>query len=282
MASPRVSIVMLTYNRPQFIGRAIDSIAAQDLSDWELIVVHDGPNQFTRDLVTARAQSDPRIRYFHRDKGGNIANATNHGLRQARGEFIAILDDDDYWGRPDKLSTQVDFLARNPGYAGCGSGMIVIDEQGAEILRNLKPESDEEIKRNALFANPLAHSTSMYRRAAIEQCGLYDESLAGFQDWDVWLKLGRAGKLYNWPEYTTYYQLWEGGGSFHAQRRNTESAIAIVKRHGPYYRGYPVALAMAYSYYAYARLPIGFRRATYYSLSRAKKAFFGGKQAPAA
>jgi len=57
---------------------------------------------------------DSRIRYFHRAIPGNIAEASNFGLANARGEYIAVLDDDDYWARPDKLSKQTDFLDRHP------------------------------------------------------------------------------------------------------------------------------------------------------------------------
>lgn len=268
---------MLTYNRPQLIGRAIESAAAQTLSDWELIVVQDGNNQHTVNVVGEWAARDSRIKYLRRDKGGNIANATNYGLRGAEGKYIAILDDDDCWIAPDKLHRQVGFLEKNSDHVGCGSGMIAIDEQGRETLRFLKPETDAEIRQNALFANPMAHSTGMYRRLAIEQIGLYDETLAGFQDWDVWLKLGQLGKLYNFPEYLANYQIWEGSGSFQAPLGNTRSALRIVQRHRHAYRGFPMALMMAYAYHSYAHLPIGIRKVSYSFLSRLKKSAFSGR-----
>jgi len=123
----------------------------------------------------------------------------------------------------------------------------------------------------------MAHSTVVYRREALERCGLYDASLPGFQDWDVCLKLGKLGKLYNIPEALACYQLWEGGGSFHAQRANTLAAVRIVRRHRRDYRGFPVAFAMACAYYAYARLPLTWRRETYQFLSRLKKSLFGAR-----
>ncbi len=273
---------MLTYNRPQLIGRAIESAVNQTLQDWELIIVQDGNNPHTIQVVGDWAARDSRIKYLRRDKGGNIANATNHGLRAATGKYIAILDDDDCWIVAEKLSRQVQFFEENPDYVGCGSGMIAIDENEREILRFLKPETDEEIRKNALYANPMAHSSGMYRRSAIEQIGLYDETLAGFQDWDVWLRLGKIGKLYNFPEYFCYYQLWEGSGSFQAPLGNTRSALKIVRRHKDAYRGFPVALGMAYAYHAYAHLPLGLRKASYSFLSRLKKSLFSGGRQTAA
>ncbi len=271
---PCVSVIMLTCNRPQFIGRAIRSVFEQQLSDWELIVVQDGSHPQTAAVMREWRQRDERIRHFHRMQPGNIAEATNFGLRQARGRYIAILDDDDYWATPEKLDVQVRFLEENTDYVACGGGAIVVDPQGRETMRYLKPETDSAIRRRALYANPIVHSSAMYRLEAALRCGGYDESLAGFQDWDFWLRMARLGKLYNFPRHLVYYQLWEGGGSFQAQRGNTRSALRIVRRHRSSYPGYPIALSMALVYHGFAHLPAWMRRLAYQPLSRLKKALF--------
>ena len=85
-------------------------------------MIHDGSNDRTAEIMREQVRGDSRIRYFNRPKGGNIANATNYGLTRARGRYIAILDDDDFWASPAKLSKQVDFLDENPDYAACGGG----------------------------------------------------------------------------------------------------------------------------------------------------------------
>ncbi|MCS7314415.1 MAG: glycosyltransferase [Bryobacteraceae bacterium] len=275
---PRISVIMLTFRRPQFIGRAIESVRAQLREDWELIAVQDGDHEPTTALLAGWARRDKRVRHFRRDKPGNIAEATNFALHRARGEYIAILDDDDYWAVPDKLDRQVAFLDRNPGYAACGGGAIVVDLEGRERLRYLKPETDAASGRPALNQNPIFPSCGFYRREAALAAGGYDESLAGFQDWDFWLRLGRTAKLYNLPDYLVYYQLWEGGGSFFAQRANTESALRIVRRHRRAYPGFAPAFAMALLYYFFARLPLPVRRFAYDPLSRLKKALFADRR----
>jgi len=267
---------MLTWRRPQFLRRAIASVANQDFPDWELIVVQDGDHPETA-AALRQWETDPRLRHFQRNQPGNIAQATNFALHQARGEYIAILDDDDYWATPHKLARQIGFLDEHPEYLACGGGAIVVDWQGRERLRYFKPETDAQIRRRALYANPIVHSSAVYRRAAALTCGGYDESLAGFQDWDFWLRMGALGKLYNLPEYLVYYQLWEGGGSFQAQRANTRSALRIVRRHRRAYPGFPLAFAMALLYYGFARTPGWFRRLAYDPLSRLKKATFAGR-----
>jgi glycosyltransferase involved in cell wall biosynthesis len=223
-------------------------------------------------------ERDPRIRYFHRDRVGNIANACNYGLARARGQYVAILDDDDYWVAADKLAKQVAFLNSHPDYAGCGGGMTVIDENENVLMSYLKPEQDDPIRARALWANPMTHSTSMFRRSLGAALGYYDESLAGFQDWDIWLRLGRLGKLYNFPEVFTRYTSGGSGASFQQQRKNALSALKIVFRHRMAYRGFTGALALALMHLAYAHLPARIRKSSFSFLSRRKKAIFAGRQ----
>jgi len=277
---PRVSVVMLTYNRPQFITMAIESILAQRFQDWELLVVHDGPNQEIPVIMREWERRESRVHYFQRTVPGNIADATNFGLQNARGEYIAILDDDDYWAGTEKLSKQVDFLDSHPDHVCCGGGVIVVDPDGREQMRYLKPEQDEQIKRRALMANPLAHSTTLYRRQSALQVGGYDVGLAGFQDWDLWLKLGKIGKLYNFPEYFLHYRVWQGSGSFHQSKGNTQSALRITRRHRHNYAGFPIAFPLALLYHTYAHLPVSVQRVSYSSLSRLKKSVFSHRPTP--
>ncbi len=265
---------MLTFNRAELLSAAIQSIVDQSFTHWELLVIHDGLNERIAQIMNDWASREPRIRYFRRLEPGNIAEATNFGLNKAQGEYIAILDDDDRWTPVTKLQKQIEFLEKNKEYVVCGGGVIVIDSSGNETLRYLKPEDDRSIKKRALLANPIAHSTAMYRRSAIEQCGLYDETLAGFQDWDVWLKLGKVGKLYNFPEHFLYYTIWEGGGSFQQHKKNTQSAIRIVNRHRRGYPGFLASIAMQWSQHGYAHLPVSWRRASFSYLSRFKKSVF--------
>jgi glycosyltransferase involved in cell wall biosynthesis len=277
MGKPRVSVIMLTYNRPQHISRAIESVVSQRFQDWRLIVVHDGPNEQISAVLSEWQKRESRVLYFRRAKGGNIANATNFGIQQAEGDYVAILDDDDFWPAEDKLSRQVKFLDEHPEYAGCGGGLIAIDERGQATGRCYKAFDDKEIRRIALMANPMAHSTGMYRRALIEKIGGYDESLAGFQDWDVWLKLGKLGKLCNFPEYWLMYQMWPGSGSFSQQKANSRCALRIVARHRRDYPRFATALTMATAYHLYAHLPENLRGASFDFLSRLKKTVFSPK-----
>jgi glycosyltransferase involved in cell wall biosynthesis len=270
----RVSVLMLVYDRPELIGRAIRSVLGQQFEDWELIVVHDGPNQRIEAIMRDWVAQDSRIRYLRRRSPGNIANAYNYGITHARGAYIAILDDDDYWSAPDKLSKQVAFLDEHSNYVGCGGGMIVIDSHGKELMRYLKHEYHSDICRSALLANPMAHSTTMFRREIGDELTSYDDSLSGFQDWDIWLTLANKGKLYNFQEIFTRYTLWEGGGSFRQHRANAMAGIKIVWRHRGSYSNVPGALVLAFLHYTYACLPLFVKQQSFSFLSRLKKTIF--------
>lgn len=270
-ANPRVSILMLTYNRPLHISRAISSVCSQSFKDWELLVVQDGNNAETFEIMRDWVARDSRIVHLARGVTGCIAEASNHGLRRARGEYVAILDDDDYWSDPEKLSRQVAFLDCNSEYVGCGSGYILIDGAGRTRGRFLKPETDAQIRAGALLANPIGNSTAIFRRILNGEPVMYDESMRGFADWDFWLMMGSRGKLYNFPEYLAHYALWEGGGSFTQQRVNTRAAIRIVQKHRENYRRFVPAILFAGIQHLYACLPVSIRRVSYPALSSFKK-----------
>jgi len=276
MQSPRVSILLITYNRPQFVGGAIKSAQGQSLKDWELIIVDDSENAAVEHEVKKSAASEPRISYFHRPQKGTIANASNFGLKQAKGEYVAILDDDDWWTDPHKLEKQVKFLDEHSDCVGCGGGFVIVNEKGEETGKVLKPETDEAIRRVALYANPMANATTMFRRAAARAIGDYDESCKQFADLDFWLSMGTKGKLYNFPEYFLAYRMWTSGASFKNQKQNADSGRAIVLKHRGEYPGFWKAITLADLYVAYARFPAFLRRALNSFLSRLKKSLFSG------
>ena len=261
---------MATYNRSKFIGGAVKSVLDQSYEDWEIVVSDDSENTET-ELEFRKFSNDPRVRYFHRTTRGTIANSSNFALSQSKGEYVAILDDDDWWIDPKKLEKQVAFLDTHPDYIGCGGGFIMVNQEGENMGRVLKPETDQAIRRVALYANPMANSTTMFRRVP---AGPYDESVRQFADWDFWLKLGMLGKIYNFPEYFLAYRMWAGGASFSHQAENAKWGRAIVLRYRRQYPGFLKAITMANLYIAYARLPLGIRRWTNGFLSKLKKSIF--------
>lgn len=271
---PKVTVLIVTHNRAQFISRAIESVLTQTYESWELIVADDGSTDETEKVVRGLVKKDSRIKYLKGPHFGRIAKISNFGLKEAGGEYVAILDDDDYWIDPKKLEKQIRFLDENKDYVGCGGGFIVADKKGEEKIKTFKPEKNDDIKKNALVANPIVNATSVFRFAVAKKIGLYDESMLQFADWEFWLKIGLEGKLYNFQEYFTKYQMWEGGMSFSKQKEAASSAIRIVSRYRKLYPRYPKALLFVCSYYLYAQLPDIIKKTLNPALSRIKKAIF--------
>lgn len=114
MRTPTVSIVIPTFNQPQFLIEALQSVFAQTFEDYEIIVVNDGSTDKTQKVLE---QFEDRIRLISQENQG-IGRARNRGMDEARGQYIAFLDHDDLW-HPRKLDAQVKFLKRNPDCVGC-------------------------------------------------------------------------------------------------------------------------------------------------------------------
>lgn len=273
MEKPTVSIVMATWNRANIISQAIESVCRQTLQDWELIIVDDGSPDNTAEVVTKWEQKEKRIKYLRMPRIGNIAGVSNAAIRAAKGEFIAILDDDDYWVDDQKLAKQVAFMRSHPDYIACGGWFIAVDKDSKEVARFKKPETDEAIRRVMLSANAIANGTSMFRRAT---AGFYDETLKGFADWDFFLRLGKIGKLYNFPEYFLGYRMWNKGGSVVDQKKNVAAALVIIPRYKEDYPGFYLAITIARLHWIYAQLPLPIREGTHAFFSRLKKIVFSG------
>jgi hypothetical protein len=187
---------------------------------------------------------------------------------------MAILDDDDRWTDPAKLSMQVRAMARDPRLACLGGGAVVVDRDGSERLRYLKPLADSDCRRRALLANPIIHSTAMFRMAALKAAGGYDESVQEYQDWDLVLRLMGAGTVGNLPVHLAEYRVWDGSSSTSKGIRNARSAVRIVWRHRKAFPGSTFALAVAWGYLFFSLLPRALRRPLFESLSRLKKRCF--------
>ncbi|HUX35796.1 MAG TPA: glycosyltransferase family 2 protein [Candidatus Paceibacterota bacterium] len=283
----KVSILMATYNRAGLIDSAVESAQKQSFKDWELIIADDGSVDNTKEVVSKLLEKDSRIIYTRSEVNQGISKNYNRGLRLAKGEYVAMLDDDDPWCDPEKLEKQIKFLDKNPEYVGCGGGMIVIDGKGKparlasesvagrEIYRYLKPETDEAIRNKMLFGNPMANSTTMFRRSAGEKVGWYDESTRYSGDRDFWLKMGLIGKLYNAPEYFSYYLLANDNTSVKKAKPHLKASLMIMKRYKEKYPHYFLALIFNELQYFYAFIPESIRKKIHPALARIKRKLAG-------
>jgi glycosyltransferase involved in cell wall biosynthesis len=177
---PLVSIVMPTWNRAACLGDAIRSVVAQSWPHWELLVVDDGSEDGTAQLLAGF--TDPRIRCMRIGHAGPSA-ARNHALRQARGELVAYLDSDNAWF-PGFLAGAVAAFAADPALE-LGYGVLATESHGGEGLQLLAESFDRDRLEQA---NYIDLNAVVHRRALFQSLGGFDESLPRLIDWDLVLR----------------------------------------------------------------------------------------------
>ena len=168
-----ISVIMLTYNREQLVGRAIESVLAQTYTDFEFIIVDNGSTDCSGQIADKYAVQDTRIRVIHRDRG-NIGAGRNTGLDAAQGDYIAFIDDDD-WAEPDFLEFLLNLIGENQvDVAICGAADKTFDEKKVMTAEEALIELMWRKKYNMAFP------TKLFRRELMEQLrfpedGVYDD-----------------------------------------------------------------------------------------------------------
>lgn len=244
-----VSIILPTYNGSKYIKRAIESVIAQSFSDWELLVIDDGSIDNTKDIVSEYINKDKRIIYLKNEQNSGIQKTLNKGIKEAKGDYIARIDDDDEWIDANKLKKQVEFLDGNLDYVLVGTGVIVIDEGGEELFRYLLPEDDKEIRSKILSKNCFVHSSVMFRKDIAISLQGYDESKEArhVEDYDLWLKLGTIGKLANLSTYAVKFTLRKGSISSTNKQEQFKKNLLLTKKYKNKYPNYLGALVRSYA-----------------------------------
>jgi len=182
-----VSVIIPAYNAAWCVRRAIESVLAQSHTPLEILLVDDGSTDDTASVV--RSYGD-RVRLLQKPNGG-LSSARNHGIRHARGEWIAYLDADDWW-LPEKLACQVALLQQRPEVGFCSCATRVEDPQGQALppwnCAATNGSALEAIfKVNASVAG--SGSAVMVRATVQRQAGFFDESLQSLEDIDMWMRL---------------------------------------------------------------------------------------------
>lgn len=213
-----VSVIIPTFNSKQYVCDAIDSALAQTYRDIEIIVVDDGSADGTGDLL--KDKYGGRIKYIYKENGGP-ASARNLGIKNTKGEFIAFLDADDLW-EPDKLSEQIHAFKPETLMVGClqqscNDGLTQAIGFEKLALRNCFPNSGV-----------------VARRSAIEKAGWFDErpEFRAVEDWDMWLRLARAGQLLLLQRNLIILRVTENSISAPTQaEKMLRNETAVLKKH---------------------------------------------------
>jgi glycosyltransferase involved in cell wall biosynthesis len=210
-AAPKVSVVVPTFNRAGLLKETVDSILAQTYADFELIIVDNMSVDSTEAYVAGLA--DPRVRYFRNPNGGIIAVNRNYGIRQARGEYVALCDDDDLW-LPEKLERQVPVLDRAPDVGLCYTNASTFDTNG-EIANWMMKKVFEGHYQSLLVGNMIPNSTVLVRRILLEAFGNFDvrPEFVAVEDYSMWLRISRQQRLHYVDESLIRYRVHAAANS---------------------------------------------------------------------
>ncbi|PIR98229.1 MAG: hypothetical protein COT89_00785 [Candidatus Colwellbacteria bacterium CG10_big_fil_rev_8_21_14_0_10_42_22] len=245
---PKVSIVLPTYNGHQFINRAIGSVFEQTYVDWELIIIDDGSSPAIDATIEKKYLDDSRVRVLKNEKNLRIQKTLNRGLKESKGEYVARLDDDDWWNCKDKLQRQVEFLDSNPDIGVVGTGAIIIDKVGNELFKYELATKDSEIRRKILKKNPYIHASVMFRKDLVVKLGGYSESeeTLHLEDYDLWLRVGGHAKFAGINHNCTSFLLDSGGISSQNKKEQLSKNTKLIKKYGKNYPGYSKYLIFSY------------------------------------
>jgi glycosyltransferase involved in cell wall biosynthesis len=207
MTSPKISVLLPTYNASAHVGKAIESILSQSDGDFELIIINDGSMDDTAKVL--EQYTDPRIIIIHQNNLG-LPKALNAGIARARGIYLARQDADDV-SLPLRLEKQAAFLDQHPQYALVGSGsQIMVSDSTNPIATgryHRHPTENGQLQIELLTNNRFVHSSVMMRKSCLTVTGLYSEDPEHFppEDYDLWLKMARHFFIANLPEVLLQY-----------------------------------------------------------------------------
>lgn len=231
---PRVSVVIPLYQTEAYIGAALGSAVAQTFRDIEIIVVDDGSRDAGPRI--AGAWPDPRVRVITQENRG-LAGARNTGIRNATGEFVALLDADDIW-LPEKLERHVAQFDADPAIDVSFSASRLVGADGEDLGLTQSPLDRDFSAANMFCRNPIGNgSAPVLRRTALERIAFedaergrvcwFDESFRQSEDVECWMRLKVVGECrFGYvPEALTLYRVNSGGLS-----ANIEAQLATWRR----------------------------------------------------
>lgn len=227
MTQDLVSIITPCYNGSKYVAETIESVLAQTYQNWEMLIVDDGSKDNSAEIIRSYENKDKRIRLIQQPNGGS-ANARNHGIREAQGQFIALLDADDLW-KPDFLSEQIAFM-KEKNTLCVYSSYDRIDENSKECLSPLICKKVITYK-DMLVRNYIGCLTGIYDCSKYGKIFLHEELKSIRDDYAYWIDVVKAsGTAYGNQKSLARYRV--------LQNSTTGKKKKLIKAHYKFYRNY--------------------------------------------
>ncbi|CAN5376497.1 hypothetical protein BH20VER3_BH20VER3_02580 [soil metagenome] len=218
---------MPVWNGEVYLRAALESVLAQSLADFELIIVDDGSEDGTVEIL--QSYKDARLK-IHRRPHAGIVSALNFGINQARAEWIARQDADDL-SQPERLRRQWEALQENPGAVLCFTGQGIADEGGGEVRTARFPRTRSFLALRLCYQCPITHSTVLFSKAAAEAAGCYREAERHAEDFALWGRMMEAGEFVGLPEKLVTFRRHTGSISQRNLALQDALALRIATEH---------------------------------------------------
>ena len=231
-ANPQLSVVMPVHNALPFLDESIKSILGQTLSDFEFVILDDASTDGSIELLREWARRDERIQLHESTRRLGLSGSSNAVVSKARAPIVARMDADDI-AHPDRLRQQWNIITSRPDIAVIGTLCNGIDASG----RVVRPRDRWRLLRRSAYI-PFPHGSAMFRRAAFDEAGGYNESAVRAEDQDLFSRMAAKGRVVTLPDILYSYRyhsnnatLLNGAhavGENHAQNGNALAAFYML------------------------------------------------------
>ncbi|MCG9895163.1 MAG: glycosyltransferase, partial [Fimbriimonadaceae bacterium] len=209
MSRPAVSILLTCYNHRPYLDACLSGVWAQTFTDFEVLALDDGSTDGTRERLAE--ETDPRFRALFNEENLGTYGTLNRGLREAKGDFIAVLNDDDVW-QPTKLARQMEMMRTHPRVGLVHTNGRFIDGEGevmsGEPLGFSFPRTETgDILLALVYANKIIASSVLVRRECFMEVGSFNEDYFGSGDWEMWFRIAEKHHVGYLDEPLTDYRV---------------------------------------------------------------------------
>ena len=208
---PKFSVVISVYNKAPFIATTLDSVLAQTVQDFEIVLLNDGSTDDSESILKGYT-NDPRVSLYSEENKGAAAGR-NYVIQKAEGDYIALLDADDYW-KPDYLEEHARLIKKYPNESVFATNSEVISK-GKTIQRGFSVpiDTDEDMVVDyflASYLDSILHSsTTVIKREVFDEVGLYNPAIKSGQDTDLYVRLGLKYPVVFSPKVCVQYLVIE-------------------------------------------------------------------------
>lgn len=204
--SPKISVVMASYNAEKYIRESIESILNQTFKNFEFLIINDSSTDSTESIILEYTAKDERVKLLNNKYSKGIAGAANTGLESAKGEYIARMDSDDI-SLPIRFEEEVRFLDSNPEFGVCGAWVKTFGSRSTDAIWE-SPVDPEYIKCIMIFYGAISNPVVMIRKKVLDENNLSYRNTPA-EDYDLYVRLAKVTKLTNIPKVLLKYRMHE-------------------------------------------------------------------------